>query len=216
MRQTAFWSGYGRGACGMLAAACVGLAVAGCSSTSRFDFPAFNLTSSDNGNADLAATAALPVPEESVYSSGSASDGQLARTSLPPPSYTPRPSAAAYSPQPNGRVGAEQANYPAQAAPRAEPAHRGPGPVEARGSDTAAQELPRGVPGGLAAVPRRRPNRPVPGGHLPASRPARRRLRAPVAGNAADTSVSPTSPAASAPGRIPPPSVPNSVDARAC
>jgi len=94
MRQAAFWSGYGRGACGVLAAACVGLAVAGCSSTSRFDFPAFNLTSSDNGNADLAATAALPVPEESVYSSGSASDGQLARTSLPPPSYTPRPSAA--------------------------------------------------------------------------------------------------------------------------
>jgi len=77
MRQAAFWSGYGRGACGMLAAACVGLAVAGCSSTSRFDFPAFNLTSSDNGNADLAATAALPVPEESVYSSGP--DTQLAR-----------------------------------------------------------------------------------------------------------------------------------------
>ena len=122
MRQTAFWSGYGRCACGVAAAACIGLAVAGCSSTSRFDFPAFNLTSSDNGNADLAATAALPVPEESVYSSGSASDGQLARTSLPPPSYTPRPSAAAYSPQPSGRVSAEQANYPAQAAPRAEPA----------------------------------------------------------------------------------------------
>lgn len=121
MRQTAFGSGYGRGICGILTAACVGLAVAGCSSTSRFDFPAFNLTSSDNGgDADLAATAALPVPQESVYSSGS--DTQLARTSLPPPSYTPRPSAAAYSPQPNGRVRAEQANYPDQGAPQAEPA----------------------------------------------------------------------------------------------
>lgn len=65
MRQTAFGSGYGRGICGILTAACVGLAVAGCSSTSRFDFPAFNLTSSDNGgDADLAATAALPVPQE--------------------------------------------------------------------------------------------------------------------------------------------------------
>ena len=122
MRQAAFWSGCGRGACGVLAAACVGLAVAGCSSTSRFDFPAFNLTSSDNGNADLAATAALPIPEESVYSSGSASDTQLARTSLPPPSYTPRPSAAAYSPQSSGRVGAEQARYSGQGAPHAEPA----------------------------------------------------------------------------------------------
>jgi murein DD-endopeptidase MepM/ murein hydrolase activator NlpD len=122
MRQAAFWSGYGRGACGMLAAACVGLVVAGCSSTSRFDFPAFNLTSSDNGNADLAATAALPVPEESVYSSGSASDTHLARASLPPPSYTPRPSTAAYSPQPSGRVGAEQATYPGQGVPHAQPA----------------------------------------------------------------------------------------------
>ncbi|MCI0431609.1 MAG: LysM peptidoglycan-binding domain-containing protein, partial [Rhodospirillales bacterium] len=97
------------------------LAVAGCSSTSRFDFPAFNLTSSESDNTDPAATAALPVPEESVYSSGGA-DGRLARASLPPPSYTPRPSAAAYSPQPSGRVGAEQANYPSQSAPQAEPA----------------------------------------------------------------------------------------------
>jgi LysM repeat protein len=122
MRQAAFWSGCVRGACGVLAATCVGLAVAGCSSTSRFDFPAFNLTGSDNGNADLAATAALPVPEESVYSSGGAADTRLARASLPPPSYTPRPSAAAYSPQPSRRVGAEQANYPSQGAPHAEPA----------------------------------------------------------------------------------------------
>ncbi len=121
MRQAAFWSGYGRGACGLLAAACVALAVAGCSSTSRFDFPAFNLTSSESDNTDPAATAALPVPEESVYSSGAA-DGRLARASLPPPSYTPRPSAAAYSPQPSGRVGAERANYPSQSAPQAEPA----------------------------------------------------------------------------------------------
>jgi len=90
--------------------------------SSRFDFPAFNLTSSDNGNADPASTAALPVPEESVYSSGEGSSTQLTRASLPPPSYTPSPSAAAYSPQPSGRVGAAQATYPSQAAPHAEPA----------------------------------------------------------------------------------------------
>lgn len=128
MRQAAFWSGCGRSACGVLAAACVGLAAAGCSSTSRFDFPAFNLTSSDSSNADLAATAALPVPEESVYSSGSG--GQLARSSLPPPSYTPRPSAAAYSPTRSGRVSAAEATYPAPARPRAEPAVLRPSQVQ--------------------------------------------------------------------------------------
>jgi murein DD-endopeptidase MepM/ murein hydrolase activator NlpD len=132
MRQAAFWSGCGRGACGVLAAAYVGLAVAGCSSTSRFDFPAFNLTGSDNGNADLAATAALPVPEESVYSSGGAAYTHLARASLPPPSYTPRLSAAAYSPQPSGRVGVEQTNYPGQGAPQAEPAMLRAGQVSGR------------------------------------------------------------------------------------
>ena len=47
----AFWSIYGRGASGVLAAAGVALCVAGCSSTmSRFDFPSFNLT--DNATTD--------------------------------------------------------------------------------------------------------------------------------------------------------------------
>jgi len=73
MRQVAFWSNYGRSACGVLVAACVGLVLAGCSSSvSRFDFPAFNLTGnetpSDTGSADVASTSSLPpvLPEESV------------------------------------------------------------------------------------------------------------------------------------------------------
>jgi murein DD-endopeptidase MepM/ murein hydrolase activator NlpD len=126
MRQAAYLSGYGRGALTVVAAACLGLTLAGCSSgVSRFDFPAFNLTSNDTptdtGNADLASTSSLPpvLPEESVYSSG---DGpaRLTRASLPPPDYSPRP--ASYSPAPSGRVAAPTANYPAQAAPRPEPA----------------------------------------------------------------------------------------------
>ena len=127
MRQAAYLSGYGRGAFGAVAAACLGLALAGCSSgVSRFDFPAFNLTSNDTpaegGNADLASTSSLPpvLPEELVYSSGEGAPPRLTRATLPPPDYTPRP--AAYSPAPSGRVAAAEANYPAQAAPRPEPA----------------------------------------------------------------------------------------------
>jgi murein DD-endopeptidase MepM/ murein hydrolase activator NlpD len=126
MRQAAYLSGYGRGAFTVVAAACLGLTLAGCSSgVSRFDFPAFNLTSNDTpadtGNADLASTSSLPpvLPEESVYSSGDG-PGRLTRASLPPPDYSPRP--ASYSPAPSGRVDATTANYPAQAAPRPEPA----------------------------------------------------------------------------------------------
>jgi murein DD-endopeptidase MepM/ murein hydrolase activator NlpD len=128
MRQTAFWSSCGRGACGVLAAAGVALAVSGCSSSSRFDFPAFNLTNSSDASTDLTTTSALPVPPESVYSAGgSQGDAQVARSSLPPPSYTPRPADAAYSPAPSGRVRAEQANYAAQGAAHAEPAVLRPG-----------------------------------------------------------------------------------------
>lgn len=123
MRQTAFWSSFGRGAWGILAAAGVALAVSGCSSNSRFDFPALNLTSSSGGSTDLTTTSSLPVPSESVYSAGgSQGDTQVARSSLPPPSYTPRPADAAYSPAPSGRVRAEQANYAGQWAAHAEPA----------------------------------------------------------------------------------------------
>ena len=128
MRQVAFWSNYGRSACGVLAAASVALALAGCSSTvSRFDFPAFNLTGSetppDTASADVGSTSSLPpvLPEESVYSSGNGADGQYARSSLPPPSYTPRPNDTAYSPPPSGHLNAQQANYDVKLAPRAEP-----------------------------------------------------------------------------------------------
>ena len=128
MRQVAFWSNYGRSACGVLAAASVALALAGCSSSvSRFDFPAFNLTGSetppDTASADVGSTSSLPpvLPEESVYSSGNGADGQYARSSLPPPSYTPRPNDTAYSPPPSGHLNAQQANYDVKLAPRAEP-----------------------------------------------------------------------------------------------
>ena len=102
MRRASFLSNSGRGACVVLAAASVSLAVAGCSSgSSRFDFPSLNLTGGDSSsNADLATTSALPVPEESVYSPGSGADPRFQRTALPPPSYSPRPSDA-YSPAPN-------------------------------------------------------------------------------------------------------------------
>jgi murein DD-endopeptidase MepM/ murein hydrolase activator NlpD len=123
MRQAVFWSGYGRGACVAVAAACAALTLAGCSSNvSRFDFPAFGSSNTDTAsNADYAATASLPpvVPDESVYSQGAAANGQFERASLPPPSYSPTPSQAAYRPAPSGRVRDQHANYPA---PQAEPA----------------------------------------------------------------------------------------------
>jgi murein DD-endopeptidase MepM/ murein hydrolase activator NlpD len=127
MRQAAFWSSHGRCACGLLAVAGVALTVSGCSSgSSRFDFPSFALTdssSSNGGSADLTETSSLPVPSESVYSSGGYQPGgRIARTSLPPPaSYSPRPTAD-YSPAPSARLKAQHATYGAEGAPRAEPA----------------------------------------------------------------------------------------------
>jgi len=110
MRRASFLSESGRGVFLALVAACSGLAVSGCSSgVSRFDFPAFSLNGSeDSGNADYASTAALPVPQESVYSqsaynSGSGADARLERAALPPPAYSPHPNAA-YSPAPEGRM----------------------------------------------------------------------------------------------------------------
>ncbi len=128
MRQVALWSNFGR-ACGVLAALGMGFTVAGCSSgmSSRFDFPSFNLTSNDTPSeapsADYASTSSLPpvLPSESVYSSGGGAEPQYARSSLPPPTYTPRQDTA-YSPAPSGRIAAQQVNYGAQPAPRAEPA----------------------------------------------------------------------------------------------
>jgi murein DD-endopeptidase MepM/ murein hydrolase activator NlpD len=113
--RRAFLSNFSRGAGGALAVACLGFAVAGCSSSaSRFDFPAFNLTGSDTAsntgpNADYNATAALPVPEESVYSPAYGADPRMARRPLPPPEYSPRPDTAYSS---NPRIYAPRATYP--------------------------------------------------------------------------------------------------------
>jgi murein DD-endopeptidase MepM/ murein hydrolase activator NlpD len=126
MRQAAFWSGYGRGAWKMLAAAGVALCVSGCSSDmSRFNFPSFNLTdnNSSEGNADLATTSSIPVPPESVYSSGGISGGQVSRATLPPPDYSPRP--ASYSPvPPPDRSRIARATYAGGIAPHGESAMR--------------------------------------------------------------------------------------------
>jgi murein DD-endopeptidase MepM/ murein hydrolase activator NlpD len=115
MRRASFLSESGRGIFLALMAACSSLAVSGCSSSvSRFDFPAFSLNGSDEsgnaGNADYAATASLPVPQESVYSPGSGGDARLERAALPPPAYSPRPNPA-YSPAPQARAAAPEPAY---------------------------------------------------------------------------------------------------------
>lgn len=100
---------YGRGAFRVLAAAGMALAAAGCSNSSRFDMPAFGLTGNNSTNADLTTTASVPVPSETVYSSdgqqyygakNQAGGAQVARSTLPPPSYgqNPRVTPAAYTP----------------------------------------------------------------------------------------------------------------------
>jgi murein DD-endopeptidase MepM/ murein hydrolase activator NlpD len=67
--RVAFWSEYARGACRVIAGLSLALTIAGCSSgVSRFDFPTFNLADDESGNADMATTASLPVPSDSVYS----------------------------------------------------------------------------------------------------------------------------------------------------
>lgn len=110
LRASFLWDS-GRGAGLALLAACLGLAVAGCSSSaSRFNFPAFGLNGSDQAsNADLATTSSLPVPEESVYTPGSGADARLQRAALPSPAYSPRPDA--YSAAPNRRMGAAPSPY---------------------------------------------------------------------------------------------------------
>lgn len=103
MRE-AFWSGPGRGAWGLIAAAGVALCVAGCSSgtSSRLDSLSFSGNSGAAG-LDPATTSSIPVPPETVYNSSGYTapgsyDGQVGRASLPPPDYTPKP--ASYSPLP--------------------------------------------------------------------------------------------------------------------
>jgi murein DD-endopeptidase MepM/ murein hydrolase activator NlpD len=128
MRQAAFWSGYSRGALAAVAAACLGLALAGCSSSSRLDLSSFT---GSGDSADLNSTSSLPpvLPEESVYGSANQPEAGFTRTSLPP-AYTPKPSTAAYSPSPSGRMRAAEANYPApppQMQPATLQAGQGPG-----------------------------------------------------------------------------------------
>ena len=100
--RVAFWSEYGRSACGVMAAAGIALAVVGCSSgVSRFNYPAFNLTDNrSSGDADMTTTSSLPVPKESVYSperyhyyGDPQQSGGISRSTLPPPQST-----AAYAP----------------------------------------------------------------------------------------------------------------------
>src|SRR5262245_48119350 len=113
----------------LMAAAAATLVLGGCSaSSSRFDFPAFNLTSSGESAstvgsappqmaADPATTASLPVPPESVYASGPATpaapQGAVARAGLPPiqSSSAPRPMPASYSPQTGGAPHVQTASY---------------------------------------------------------------------------------------------------------
>ena len=129
--RLAFWSSKGRGAWRIVAAIGVALCVSGCSSgMSRFDFPSFNLTdnNSGEGNADLATTSSIPVPPESVYSSGGNYQGQVARATLPPPDYTPKP--ASYSPvPPPDRSRIARATYSGGIAPHGESALRDDKPV---------------------------------------------------------------------------------------
>jgi len=148
MRLAACWQ-YGRGAWGVLVAVGFAFAVAGCSNSSRFDYPALGLAGSSNSsNADLTTTAALPVPSETVYSSdryhqyganNQAPGGQVARSTLPPPSaYTPRATPAAYTP-PQAMPSKPQA-YGEARAPLPEPtAMRAPKPQGAGFRVTVAQ-----------------------------------------------------------------------------
>jgi murein DD-endopeptidase MepM/ murein hydrolase activator NlpD len=89
----------------VFAVACLSLVVAGCSSTSRLDFPSLGLGGSDQSdNADFATTSSLPVPQESVYSPGSGYDPRLQRTALPPPSYSPAPRPVPAYSEPQAKV----------------------------------------------------------------------------------------------------------------
>jgi murein DD-endopeptidase MepM/ murein hydrolase activator NlpD len=89
----------------VLAAACLSLVVAGCSSTSRLNFPSLGLGGSEQGdNADFATTSALPVPQESVYAPGSGGDPRLRRAALPPPTYSPAPRPVPAYTEPQAKV----------------------------------------------------------------------------------------------------------------
>src|SRR5262245_2572523 len=100
-----FLSESGRSALLVLAAACLSLVVAGCSSTSRLNIPSLGLTGSEeNDNADFATTSSLPIPEESVYAPGSGGDARLQRAALPPPTHSPAPRPAQAYAEPQAKV----------------------------------------------------------------------------------------------------------------
>jgi murein DD-endopeptidase MepM/ murein hydrolase activator NlpD len=133
MHKAAFGSRMGRGALGIVAASLL-LGVGGCSSgVSRFDYPAFHLTGSEGStgstssnlaSADLATTASLPIPEESVYANGGSDTSRIARNDLPPPptpAYTPRITPASYSPAPRAYMQPRKVAF-SGAPVRAEPA----------------------------------------------------------------------------------------------
>lgn len=138
--RVAFSSSRGRG---VVAAAGIAVALAACSSgVSRFDYPSFGLSDKGSENADLTTTASLPVPSESVYSSGRYryygdpnQSGGVSRSSLPPPQST-----AEYTP----KGGA----YTAQRAPRPAPPPVASGPrVKVQSGDTLSSLSQRyGVP----------------------------------------------------------------------
>jgi murein DD-endopeptidase MepM/ murein hydrolase activator NlpD len=120
--RRAFWSAKGRGAWGFLTAAGVAFCMAGCSSgtSSRFDYPVFGLAdnTSTAGSADPSTTSSIPVPPESVYSPGGSYQGQVSRATLPPPTYSPRPSSYSPAPPPD-RTRIRSANYSGGLAPNA-------------------------------------------------------------------------------------------------
>lgn len=148
----------------LIAAAAAILVLGGCSaSSSRFDFPAFNLTSSGETastvgappqqQADLTTTSSLPVPQESVYAAGAAPDARVARSSLPPVQSSPLPRAmpASYSPQPGAAPHVQNASYGGwQASPRPQPAV-----VRVAGEPTAGRTVKVGRGDTLSVLARR-------------------------------------------------------------
>jgi murein DD-endopeptidase MepM/ murein hydrolase activator NlpD len=131
MHTSVLWSGLGR--CALVtAAAGAMISLGGCSSgVSRFDFPSFGLTrSQDAPLADGTTTASLPVPPEPVYGSGTqnyaAGSGSYSQSSLPPAAGNYNAASPAYSSTgadfTTQSVRPQQAAYAPPAYPRAQPA----------------------------------------------------------------------------------------------
>jgi murein DD-endopeptidase MepM/ murein hydrolase activator NlpD len=145
-----------------LAAVCLSLVLAGCSSSvSRINMPSLGLGSETSENADLATTSALPVPQESVYSQGAYSqpsysqgsysqgsygqgsaNASLQRTALPPPSYSPAPRYDAAPP----RQAQTYTEPPRQAEAYAPPRPRGATIKVAKGDTLSSLSRRYGVP----------------------------------------------------------------------